>query len=360
MTIGQCAASMPAAIELTAVAECSFEECNFYCLGRHAVKFGKACHDSAVKKSHIANCGSGGIYFMGGDETEPVFTHNHHNTVSDCVIENLGNAHLATAGILDAHGSHSTFCHNEIHDLYYTGISCGWRWGYSNSPAHDNHIYKNHIYNIGKGILSDLAGIYTLGGQTGTVIEGNLIHDVNSHTYGGNGLYTDEGSAYVTLRNNICYDCSSESYESHYGLMNVVTNNIFALARGFGQVMLTRREAHQTVIFERNIVVTTSDVPVYFQATPGNLRSDRNIIYNVDGVKARVFGDNCDPVENKLSLVEYRRIFHNDEYSIEANPRFKNLAARDFTLRADSPAFKLGFEPIDMSDVGPRVKVYRM
>jgi hypothetical protein len=90
------------------------------------------------------------------------------------------------------------------------------------------------------------------------------------------------------------------------------------------------------------------------------LRSDRNIIYNVDGVKARVFGDNCDPVENKLGLAEYRRIFHNDEYSIEANPRFKNLAARDFTLRADSPAFKLGFEPIDMSDVGPRVKVYRM
>jgi hypothetical protein len=36
------------------------------------------------------------------------------------------------------------------------------------------------------------------------------------------------------------------------------------------------------------------------------------------------------------------------------NPRFKDAKNYDFTLRADSPAFALGFKPIDVSDVGPR------
>jgi hypothetical protein len=43
-----------------------------------------------------------------------------------------------------------------------------------------------------------------------------------------------------------------------------------------------------------------------------------------------------------------------DRQSLYADPRFKNPAKRDFTLLPDSPAFELGFEPIDTSDVGPR------
>jgi hypothetical protein len=33
---------------------------------------------------------------------------------------------------------------------------------------------------------------------------------------------------------------------------------------------------------------------------------------------------------------------------------FKNLEARDLTPGKDSPAWAVGFEPIDMSTVGPR------
>jgi len=45
-----------------------------------------------------------------------------------------------------------------------------------------------------------------------------------------------------------------------------------------------------------------------------------------------------------------------DSNSIIADPKFANLAERDLSLNKDSPAFKLGFKEIDMSDIGIRTK----
>ena len=39
-----------------------------------------------------------------------------------------------------------------------------------------------------------------------------------------------------------------------------------------------------------------------------------------------------------------------------ADPLFVNPEQGDFTLRSESPALALGFQPIDLSQVGPRVK----
>jgi len=41
-----------------------------------------------------------------------------------------------------------------------------------------------------------------------------------------------------------------------------------------------------------------------------------------------------------------------DAHSMVADPGFVNAGEHDFRLRADSPALKLGFEPIDLSTVG--------
>ncbi len=43
-----------------------------------------------------------------------------------------------------------------------------------------------------------------------------------------------------------------------------------------------------------------------------------------------------------------------DINSYYADPRFKDPENGDFNLDPDSPAFQVGFEPIDVSDVGPR------
>jgi hypothetical protein len=43
-----------------------------------------------------------------------------------------------------------------------------------------------------------------------------------------------------------------------------------------------------------------------------------------------------------------------DPHSIIADPLFVNAARDDYRLRSDSPAFKLGFQPIPMDNIGPR------
>ena len=41
-----------------------------------------------------------------------------------------------------------------------------------------------------------------------------------------------------------------------------------------------------------------------------------------------------------------------DRNSVVADPRFKDLAGRDFSIPKNSPAHKIGFKPIDMSGLG--------
>ena len=73
--------------------------------------------------------------------------------------------------------------------------------------------------------------------------------------------------------------------------------------------------------------------------------ADRNVYFNpvlsVDNVK---FGGG-------RSLDAWRKM-GKDINSVYADPLFKDAAGRDFRLKPESPAFKMGFVDFDQSDVG--------
>src|SRR5690606_38698653 len=91
-------------------------------------------------------------------------------------------------------------------NVNYSGISLGWGWSPQPNVMKDNRIIANRIHHFGKQNY-DCAGIYTLSAQPGTLISENYIDSVFKAPYAHLPshwfyLYTDEGSAYITIKNN--------------------------------------------------------------------------------------------------------------------------------------------------------------
>jgi len=76
-----------------------------------------------------------------------------------------------------------------------------------------------------------------------------------------------------------------------------------------------------------------------------------NLHYNISG-DVKIFS-----IEGReFTLEEIQKKFGGEDGSIVANPCFVDYENNDFTLKENSPALKMGFEPIDTSDVGVTVK----
>jgi len=125
---------------------------------------------------------------------------NTHNTIQSNYITRTGAEYYDAPGIFGGYTSYSTITHNELSNLPYTGISQGWGWD-TNSYAQNNQITNNYIHDVMK-VLGDGGGIYTLSAQPDSTISGNHLQKMYG-SYGGWGIYPDEGSAYFTITNNV-------------------------------------------------------------------------------------------------------------------------------------------------------------
>lgn len=356
----QAAFNIPGSIYLKGARHCAVEDCNIEHIGWYGIELSDGCMYNRIVGNEIFDMGAGGIKLDGSDSQGPLEGRTGNNKITDNHIHSGGRVFHSAVGILSVHSFGNSISHNHIHDLYYTGISCGWVWGYRDNISMNNHIEKNHIHDLGHGLLSDMGGIYTLGVQPGTVIRGNLIHDIEKCNYGGWAIYPDEGSSHILIENNICYNTSSQGFHQHYGRENIVRNNIFAFGRE-GQVAYTRAEPHIGFTFEKNIVVT-DDQPLYISAhlKKGIFRSDANLFWDISGNPllsgaGRHKEDAAWYLADEITMEEWKDLGQ-DIHSIIADPCFKDIANYDFTLMEDSPALALGFKPIDLSDVGPRDK----
>lgn len=368
----QSATHVPGALYLTGARYCSIENCLIQHIGWYAIELADGCRADRIVGNEITDLGAGGIKLNGTGASGPRTRRTGDNAITDNHISQGGRVFHSAVGVLMRHTFGNQVMHNHIHDLYYSGISCGWVWGYAETVARNNRLEKNHIHDLGHGWLSDMGGIYTLGVQPGTVIRGNLIHDVEAARYGGWAIYPDEGSSHIVIENNLCYRTTQQPFHQHYGRENIVRNNIFAYGR-VSQVALSRInpkereftsqvEGQMAFTFDHNIVVT-HDQPVFQGGYLADLRehcllSENNVFWS-DANQSVIFCSG-DPLQQAPALTwEDWQALGRDRHSLVADPRFRDISRDDFTLQENSPALTLGFQPLDFTDVGPRARNQR-
>ncbi len=339
---GQAAVSQDAAIHLSGARNCLFEDVELAHVGGYGFWLAAGSKNNRLVRCRIHDLGAGGIKIGETRSPRDAAQAVEHNTVDNCLIHDGGRVFRAGVGVWIGRASWNRVEHNEICDFDYTGVSVGWSWGYAPSSANHNIVEFNHIHHVGNGVLSDLGGIYTLGKSPGTVLRGNVIHDSFAYSYGGWGLYTDEGSSNILLEKNVVYDTKSGGFHQHYGRENILRDNILAFSRE-AQVIRSREENHLSFTFERNIVLCDNGWVLGGNWKNGRFRLDRNLYWN-DGPAPPMFAGR--------SFRRWRRKTGQDAASRIADPAFADAAARDFRLRPDSPAHALGINVLDLRKAG--------
>ena len=217
------------AIECVYAEGLRFERCRLAHLNNSGIGFGPGCRRNAVIGCVIEDIGGNGVMVgwrgagrletgaegtLDADWADPTDA-PVGNEVANCVIRRCGADSRGAVGVFVAFSADTRVAHNVIYDQPYTGMSIGYRWNTTPTTQVRCIAEYNHIYDVMK-TLADGGGIYTLGFQPGTVLRGNLIHDVHRSAYahGGapnNGFFVDEGSKGFLFESNVVHRTSGES-----------------------------------------------------------------------------------------------------------------------------------------------------
>eukprot|EP01047_Picozoa_sp_COSAG01_P039571 COSAG01_NODE_3278_length_6314_cov_2.240386_1_plen_851_part_00 len=191
----------------------AFVNCTFQHLGAYATSALNGSQNISWKGCTFRDVSAGAVA-LGDvntwDETDPA-QWDKDLLVEDCEITNTGVEYTGAAAVFGAYVASTTIQHNHIANTTYSGISMGWGWGHEAARRGDNHIIANRIERVLRsGRCCDGGGVYTLGPQPGSSVQGNyLFHAKIEHPgygpfgHGGSALYHDEGSGGFLDQENV-------------------------------------------------------------------------------------------------------------------------------------------------------------
>jgi hypothetical protein len=338
---GQGEIYQPGLIQAVGLRGSTFESCEIAHSGAHGIWLAAGSCYNRVERCHIHDLCGGGVYV--GTTSVDKKAPTGHSLVDNNFIHDAGYLFHGAHGVWIGRSSYNKVTHNEISNLDYSGISCGWSWGFAATTANHNNLDYNHIHHLSNGEgLSDMGGIYTLGVSPGTTERFNHIHDVHNYAYvsHGSGIYPDEGSTGIAIENNVVYWVSTCPLFMHYGKECIVRNNILALG-GKGELRRSREDKRCHYVAERNIVYGDKRELLDGPWKNGDWKLGHNLYWSTAG----------EPTFAGMDFATWQKK-GKDEGSIVADPLFVDPEHGDFSLRRGSPAIKVGFIPINLSSTG--------
>jgi hypothetical protein len=227
----------PAAIEATYTSHTAFEGCRFEHLASTGLDYKRGNHDDIISGNLFKDIGGTGIQLgiFSDEATEahlPYLPKDMREvcsgiTISNNLVTDVTNEDWGTLGISAGYVKDVTITHNEVCEVSYTGISIGWGWTKTINAMSNNRITANKVHHYAR-YMYDVAGIYTLSAQPGSLICNNYIDSIYKAPYAHIPthwfyLYTDEGTSYYTVKDNWCP--SEKFLQNANGPNNVWENN---------------------------------------------------------------------------------------------------------------------------------------
>ena len=205
-----------AAVRVVAAKQIDFERCRFEHLGSTGLDYEEAVQGGVVRGCLFRDIAGNGL-LVGSFSPAAHETHLPYNPadrrevctqqqINNCYFTEIGNEDWGCLAIAAGYVGDVNIEHNEISEVPYSGISLGWGWTQTVNCMRNNRVHANLIHHYAKHMY-DVAGIYTLGSQPKSYVTENCVHSIYKPGYVHDPnhwfyLYTDEGSSFITVRDN--------------------------------------------------------------------------------------------------------------------------------------------------------------
>ena len=205
-----------AAVRVVAARQIDFERCRFEHLGSTGLDYEEAVQGGVVRGCLFRDIAGNGL-LVGSFSPAAHETHLPYDPadrrevctqqqINNCYFTEIGNEDWGCLAIAAGYVGDVNIEHNEISEVPYSGISLGWGWTQTVNCMRNNRVHANLIHHYAKHMY-DVAGIYTLGSQPKSYVTENCVYSIYKPGYVHDPyhwfyLYTDEGSSFITVRDN--------------------------------------------------------------------------------------------------------------------------------------------------------------
>ncbi|MCZ2151124.1 MAG: right-handed parallel beta-helix repeat-containing protein [Bryobacterales bacterium] len=365
------------AILIRSAEDCAIERCKIMNAAGDGIQVRLYAQRLRLAFNEISRIGGTGILITG----YPAGTHqvNRDHLIAGNHLHHCGELNWRGAGISLNMVGNSTIRNNLIHDMPYGGIMVIG----PKLREFQNHWGSHRWDEIGEGPFTVENIKRFIPGYN--VVEKNIIHDFHLQLDDGGGIYI-HATHHNLIRDNLVYRSAREYsfgiYLDNNEIDTVIENNVVyqcpdpAISDGsVGSAILLHANGRNTV---RNNILADGHRLFFFNKSCGGQTMTHNVLLYGERPQlkpkpdpaltpqaefdagASVMDDNLfwavdDSARAKLTslLAVWRARGGWDRDSIVADPLLADPEKLDFSLKPDSPAYKLGFKPIDLSDLGP-------
>lgn len=325
---------------------------------RNTTFAGRAGTDNGVVSCEIHDTGEYGVILRGGDRKTLEAGRNY--AVNNDIFR-FGRWVRTYRPAVFIHGVGNRVAHNLMHDAPHSAVLF---WG------NDHVIEFNEIYRVCTE-TGDAGALY-IGRdwtQRGNVIRHNHFHDLTESLAaeaGYNGItavYLDDQASGTTVFGNVFHRVS-RGVMLGGGRDNVLANNVFAYcgraihldARGVGDSLSNSKTLHD------RLKAVNHDQPPYSRRYPAlaGILGDEPGKPKGNVIERNIcVGGSWDVFYLAAGQEFVRSLVKMEGNLTEGDPGLVAPKKGDFRLRKDSPALKLGFQPIPLGKIGLYRNEYR-